>query len=71
MSGLFGTLNTATKGLNGQQTALQTIGHNVANANTTGYTRQRVTMQADLSTTVAGVGQIGTGVRRRRHQSCP
>lgn len=63
MTGLFGTLNTATKGLNGQQTALQTIGHNVANANTLGYTRQRVTMQADLSTTVAGVGQIGTGVR--------
>lgn len=63
MTGLFGTLNTATKGLNGQQTALQTIGHNVANANTLGYTRQRVTMQADLSTTIAGVGQIGTGVR--------
>lgn len=63
MSGLFGTLNTATKGLNAQQTALQTIGHNVANANTTGYTRQRVTMQADLAQSVAGVGQIGTGVR--------
>ncbi|PRY77490.1 flagellar hook-associated protein FlgK [Alkalibacterium olivapovliticus] len=63
MSGLFGTLNTATKGLNAQQTALQTIGHNVANANTTGYTRQLVTMQADFAQSVAGVGQIGTGVR--------
>ncbi|GAB2490520.1 flagellar hook-associated protein FlgK [Alkalibacterium psychrotolerans] len=63
MTGLFGTLNTATKGLNAQQTALQTIGHNVANANTSGYTRQRVTMQADFAQSVAGVGQIGTGVR--------
>ncbi|MCC5895757.1 MAG: flagellar hook-associated protein FlgK [Alkalibacterium sp.] len=63
MSGLFGTLNTATKGLQAQQTALQTIGHNVANANTTGYTRQRVTMQADFAQTIPGVGQVGTGVR--------
>lgn len=63
MTGLFGTLNTATKGLNAQQTALQTIGHNVANANTPGYTRQRVTMQADIAQSVPGVGQIGTGVR--------
>lgn len=63
MSGLFGTLNTATKGITAQQTALQTIGHNVANANATGYTRQRVTMQADFAQSVAGVGQIGTGVR--------
>lgn len=63
MTGLFGTLNTATKGLNAQQTALQTIGHNVANANTEGYTRQRVSMQTDLAQNVTGVGQIGTGVR--------
>lgn len=63
MSGLFGTLNTATKGLNAQQTALQTIGHNVANSNTAGYSRQRVTMQADFARNIAGVGQIGTGVR--------
>ncbi|MCC5889874.1 MAG: flagellar hook-associated protein FlgK [Alkalibacterium sp.] len=63
MTGLFGTLNTATKGLNAQQTALQTIGHNVANSNTAGYTRQRVTMQADFAQSVPGVGQIGTGVR--------
>lgn len=63
MAGLFGTLNTATKGLHAQQTALQTIGHNVANANTIGYTRQRVTMQADIAQSIPGIGQIGTGVR--------
>ena len=34
MSGLFGTINTATSGLLAQQNALQTIGHNVSNIST-------------------------------------
>lgn len=62
MSGLFGTLNTATRGLNAQQVALQTTSHNLSNVNTPGYTRQRVTMQASLAQSLPGVGQIGTGV---------
>lgn len=61
MSGLFGTLNTATSGLRAQQTALQTTSHNLANANTDGYTRQRVTMAANMPQSYAGIGQIGTG----------
>jgi len=63
MSGIFGTLNTATKGLLAQQTALHTASHNISNANTEGFSRQRVQMQADLSYTLAGVGQLGTGVK--------
>lgn len=63
MSGIFGTLNTATKGLLAQQTALHTASHNISNANTDGFSRQRVQMQADLSYTLAGVGQLGTGVK--------
>lgn len=62
MTGLFGTLNTATSGIRAQQTALQTIGHNVANSNTEGYSRQRVTMQTGFPQSVPGVGQVGTGV---------
>lgn len=62
MSGLFGSLNTATRGLHAQQTALQTTSHNIANSNTAGYTRQRVTMQADLAQSYPGIGQVGTGV---------
>ncbi|MDG2830091.1 flagellar basal body protein, partial [Vibrio parahaemolyticus] len=54
MSGIFGTLNTATKGLLAQQTALHTASHNISNANTEGFSRQRVQMQADLSYTLAG-----------------
>ncbi|MFL2120279.1 flagellar hook-associated protein FlgK [Marinilactibacillus psychrotolerans] len=63
MSGLFGTLNTATSGLLAQQNALQTIGHNVSNLNTPGYSRQRVDLQTNVAQQVPGVGQIGTGVQ--------
>lgn len=63
MSGIFSSMNTATKGLMAQQTALHTTGHNIANVNTEGFTRQRVDMQADRAFNLAGVGQLGTGVR--------
>ncbi|MGY0402076.1 flagellar hook-associated protein FlgK [Carnobacterium jeotgali] len=63
MSGLFGTLNNATKGLLVQQSAVQTTSHNISNANTEGYSRQKVTMVADNPYTLGGIGQLGTGVR--------
>ncbi len=63
MSGLFGTLNNATKGLSVQQSALQTTSHNISKANTEGYSRQKVTMVADNPYTLGGIGQLGTGVR--------
>lgn len=63
MSGLFGILNNATKGLNVQQSALQTTSHNVSNANAEGYSRQKVNMVADNPYAISGVGQLGTGVR--------
>ncbi|MGX7393790.1 flagellar hook-associated protein FlgK [Carnobacterium mobile] len=63
MSGLFGILNNSTKGLNVQQSALQTTSHNLANSNTEGYSRQKVNMVADNPYTLAGVGKLGTGVR--------
>lgn len=46
----FGGLSTAVSGLMAQQRVLETIGHNIANAETDGYTRRRV----DLAP--AGVG---------------
>lgn len=63
MSGIFSTLNTANKGMMASQTALQTTSHNISNANTEGYSRQRVELKADLAFNFAGVGQIGTGVK--------
>ena len=46
MSSTFGGLNTAYTGLVAQRRALEVTGQNVANANTPGYSRQRVNMQS-------------------------
>ena len=63
MSGIFSSMNTATKGLKAQQTALHTTGHNIASMNLEGFSRQRVDMKADLAQNLRGVGQLGTGVK--------
>lgn len=61
MSGLFFGLEMGKRALLAQQMALNTAGHNVSNASTPGYSRQRVTMTqtVPLNTTQ---GSIGTGV---------
>lgn len=53
-------LNTALTGIRAAQTGLDTASHNVANANTTGYTRQRV-VQSNRLPFRSPVGPIGTG----------
>lgn len=68
MTNQFTVLNTALRSLQSHQKALDTTGHNVANANTEGYSRQR----AELTTTrpytrtarnmPTDAGQVGTGV---------
>ncbi|MHB1419674.1 MAG: flagellar hook-associated protein FlgK [Bacillota bacterium] len=68
MSSIFMGFNTAIRGMKAQQIALDVTGHNIANANTPGFSRQ----QAELATTPpfsaptfgrnGTVGQIGTGV---------
>ena len=67
MSGLFDVFNVAKRGMAAQQTALNVTSHNIANADTDGYSVQR----ANIKTTepfgmpsiyTAGqVGQMGTG----------
>ncbi len=39
--GIFTSLNTAVLGMYAQQTAISVVSHNIANANTPGYSRQR------------------------------
>ena len=60
MLGLFGSLNMASRSLQTQMTGVEVAGQNLANINTTGYSRQRVQIatSTDLST---GLGQQGTG----------
>jgi flagellar hook-associated protein 1 FlgK len=46
MSGTFTGLNTALTSLHAQRRGLDVTGQNIANANTDGYSRQRVTMES-------------------------
>jgi flagellar hook-associated protein 1 FlgK len=60
MSSTFNTLNIGYSGLNAAKVGIDTIGHNIANAEVEGYTRQRVVTSAStpLST---NAGQVGNG----------
>ncbi|MFX3675297.1 MAG: flagellar hook-associated protein FlgK [Paenisporosarcina sp.] len=68
MRSTFMGLEASKRGLFTQQSALYTTGHNISNANTAGYSRQRVNMQATLGYPGTGLnapktaGFIGTGV---------
>ncbi|TQR17372.1 flagellar hook-associated protein FlgK [Psychrobacillus vulpis] len=68
MRSTFMGLETSKRGMFTQQTALYTTGHNISNANTLGYSRQRVNMQPTLPYPGIGLnapkipGFIGTGV---------
>lgn len=67
MTSTFHGLNTAYRGLATQKGALNTVGHNVANASTPGYSRQRVNIQPTEPYPGIGMnrpdipGQVGTG----------
>jgi flagellar hook-associated protein 1 FlgK len=66
MGSTFGGINTALTSLYAQRRGLEVTGQNIANANTEGYTRQRVRMQAQTGTLHPGVysttTQVGSGV---------
>lgn len=65
MRSTFAGLNTVIRGLYAQQVGLDTVGHNISNAGTEGYSRQTVTLATTQPGTIFGaVGalQIGTGV---------
>ena len=54
-------LNIGTRALNANLASLQVIGHNIANANTAGYSRQSVQMQVSGYQTLGG-NYFGKGV---------
>ena len=60
MASTFGSLNTAYTGLVAARTGLDVVGQNIANVNTEGYTRQRVT-QGSVEA-AARVGLFSSGV---------
>lgn len=69
MAGLFDTFTVAYRGLNVQQGAINTTAHNIANANTVGYSRQRAVIETTRpfggmsKFDSCGPGQIGTGAQ--------
>ena len=65
MGSTFGGLNTLVRGLNANQVSIDTVGHNISNAGTAGYSRQRVNLVTTPSQTFYGSRgsyQLGTGV---------
>jgi flagellar hook-associated protein 1 FlgK len=68
VSNLFNTINIGLKSLQAQKKSLNTVSHNIANANTEGYSRQRAIQKTTDPYTVPGMtmpegaGQVGTGV---------
>jgi flagellar hook-associated protein 1 FlgK len=63
MAGLFDALETATRGLTVVQRGMATTGHNIANVNTPGYSRQRSVLVAGTPQPDAA-GTIGSGVEQ-------
>lgn len=69
MRSTFMGLETARRGMFTQQSALHTTGHNISNANTPGYTRQRINFAQTEPYPAASInrpnipGQVGTGVK--------
>ncbi|MGI5838047.1 MAG: flagellar hook-associated protein FlgK [bacterium] len=69
MHSTFGSLEIGRKALQAQQRALDVTGHNIANANTQGYSRQVVSLETTTPYTQPSLGkansagQIGTGVQ--------
>lgn len=65
----FMGMNTALRGLMAHQAALDVTGHNIANLNTEGYTRQRAEMVTSIPWSTPGnnaskfITQLGTGVQ--------
>lgn len=59
---MSGLLSNAISGLQASQNALRTTGHNISNANTPGYSRQRVDNVARPEQQLGNAGYIGSGV---------
>lgn len=73
MGSTFFGLNVALSGVVTNQRALNTVSHNLTNATTPGYTRQRVDTAAQTPyahpalNNAVGPGQVGTGVVAAQH----
>lgn len=63
MASIFNTLGIGYSGLNAAQVAINTTGHNISNAETEGYTRQRVVTEAAPPISNLTPGAVGNGTQ--------
>ena len=61
MSGIYGVLQTGMRSLLAQQRGIEVAGHNIANVNTPGYSRQTVNLETTMPVQTSQ-GMVGTGV---------
>lgn len=62
MGSIFSTLNVGYSGLSAAQIGIDTVGHNIANAETEGYSRQRTVTSAAVSAN-SSFGTVGNGTQ--------
>lgn len=62
MADMFSLLIQSGNSLSAQSAALATAGHNIANANTPGYSRQIANFASNAAINAMGAGGVGTGV---------
>ena len=62
MASIFNALHIGYSGLNVAQVGINTTGHNISNAETDGYTRQRVIAAADTPLN-SFPGNVGNGAQ--------
>lgn len=65
MRSTFAGLNTMVRGISSNKLSLDTVGHNISNASTTGYSRQSVNLAATTGQAVSSIygdAIVGTGV---------
>lgn len=59
----FSGIEMARKALNAFSLGMETVGHNISNMNTEGYSRQQVQYATVTPKDLPGVGQVGQGVQ--------
>ena len=62
MSSTFGGLEMGRSALNAFRLGMQTVGHNISNMGTEGYSRQRVNFATATPEDLPNVGQLGQGM---------
>ncbi|MBQ7578866.1 MAG: flagellar hook-associated protein FlgK [Synergistaceae bacterium] len=62
MGSTFGGLELGRNALNAFRLGMQTVGHNISNMGTEGYSRQRVNLGSAVPMDLPNIGQVGQGV---------